>query len=91
MNIRSREIELPSYAKLVCILLSLVIIVYGLHELQGLLIPLVFAILFSVLLFPLVQRLENWRVPRILAIIIVSPAGSGCTNGFVLGDFGSNQ
>ncbi|ADB41577.1 AI-2E family transporter [Spirosoma linguale] len=70
MNIRSREIELPSYAKLVCVLLSLVIIVYGLHELQGLLIPLVFAILFSVLLFPLVQRLENWGVPRILAIVI---------------------
>lgn len=70
MNIRSREIELPSYAKLVCVLLSLVIIVYGLHELQGLLIPLVFAILFSVLLFPLVQRLENWGVPRILAIVM---------------------
>ncbi|GAB3039740.1 AI-2E family transporter [Spirosoma pulveris] len=70
MNIRSREIELPPYAKLVCVLLSLVIIVYGLHELQGLLIPLVFAILFSVLLFPLVQRLENWGVPRILSIVI---------------------
>ena len=70
MNIRSREIVLPSYARLVCVLLSLVIIVYGLHTLAGLLIPLVFAILFSVLLFPLVQRLENWRVPRILAIIL---------------------
>lgn len=70
MNIRPREIILPSYARLVCILLSLVIIVYGLHTLSGLLIPLVFAILFSVLLFPLVQRLENWRVPRILAIIL---------------------
>lgn len=70
MNIRSREIELPPYAKLVCILLSLVIIVYGLHVLQGLLIPLVFAILFSVLLFPLAKRLENWRVPRVLAIVL---------------------
>lgn len=70
MNIRPREIELPYYAKLVCVLLSLVIIVYGLHVLEGLLIPLVFSILFAVLLFPLVKRLENWRVPRILAIII---------------------
>ncbi|AUD02228.1 AI-2E family transporter [Spirosoma pollinicola] len=70
MNIRSREIELPSYAKLVCVLLSLVVIIYGLHALQGLLIPLVFAILFSVLLFPLAKRLENWRVPRVLAIIL---------------------
>ncbi|GAB2554153.1 AI-2E family transporter [Spirosoma aerophilum] len=70
MNIRSREIELPSYAKLVCVLLSLVIIVYGLHVLQGLLIPLVFAILFAVLLFPLAKRLENWKVPRVLAILL---------------------
>ncbi|AKD57951.1 AI-2E family transporter [Spirosoma radiotolerans] len=70
MNIRSREIELPSYAKLVCVLLSLVVIVYGLHILQGLLIPLVFSILFAVLLFPLANRLEKWRVPRVLAIIL---------------------
>lgn len=70
MNIRSREIELPAYAKLICVLLSLVVIVYGLHVLQGLLIPLVFAILFAVLLFPLANRLEKWRVPRVLAIVL---------------------
>lgn len=70
MTTRSPEIELPFYAKLVCVLLSLVIIIYGLYELHGLLIPLVFAILFSILLFPLAQRLENWRVPRILSIVL---------------------
>jgi predicted PurR-regulated permease PerM len=70
MDTRAREVKLPSYAKIACVLLSLVIIIYGLHALQGLLIPLVFAILFSVLLFPLAQRLENWRVPRILAITL---------------------
>lgn len=70
MDTRSPEVELPAYAKIAFVLLSLVIIVYGLHALEGLLIPLVFAILFSVLLFPLVQRLENWRVPRILAVFI---------------------
>ncbi len=70
MNTRSPEIQLPSYAKLVCVLLSLVIIIYGLHTLQGLLIPLVFAILFSVLLFPLASRLEKWRIPRVLAIVL---------------------
>lgn len=52
------------------VLISLVIIVYGLHVLEGLLIPLVFAILFSVLLFPLAHRFEQWRMPRILASII---------------------
>ncbi|WP_018621988.1 AI-2E family transporter [Spirosoma luteum] len=70
MNIRFRTLELPYYAKLVCVLLSMVIIIYGLHTLEGLLIPLVFAILFAVLLFPLVKRLENWQVPRIVAIIL---------------------
>ncbi|GAB3952803.1 AI-2E family transporter [Spirosoma harenae] len=70
MDTRSPEVQFPSYAKITFILLSLVIIVYGLHALQSLLIPLVFAILFSVLLFPLVQRLENWKVPRIGAILI---------------------
>ena len=70
MDTRSPEVELPSYAKIALVLLSLVIVVYGLHALEGILIPLVFAILFSVLLFPLVQRLENWRVPRIPAVLI---------------------
>ena len=70
MDTRSPEFKFPFYAKISGVLISLVILVYGLHTLKGLLIPLVFAILFSVLLFPLVQRLENWRVPRILSIII---------------------
>lgn len=70
MDTRSPEVELPTYAKIAFVLISLVIIVYGLHALEGLLIPLVFAILFSVLLFPLVQRLENWHIPRILAILL---------------------
>ncbi len=85
MNIRAREVELPSYAKLVCVLLSLVIVVYGLHTLQGLLIPLVFAILFSVLLFPLVQRLEKWRVPRIVAIIVCLLLALGVITGLFWG------
>lgn len=70
MDTRSPEVQLPPYAKLAFILLSIVILVYGLYTLQGLLIPLVFAILFAVLLFPLAQRLENWRVPRVLAVIL---------------------
>ncbi|WP_077922244.1 AI-2E family transporter [Spirosoma sp. 209] len=70
MDTRSPEVQLPLYAKITCILLSIVILIYGLHTLQGLLIPLVFAILFSVLLFPLAQRLENWRIPRIVAVLL---------------------
>lgn len=70
MDTRAREVQLPPYAKVTGVLISLVIIIYGLHALQGLLIPLIFAILFAVLLFPLAQRLENWRIPRVLAITL---------------------
>ncbi|WP_420151032.1 AI-2E family transporter, partial [Spirosoma sp.] len=70
MDTRSPEVSFPSYAKITCVLISLVIIIYGLYVLEGLLIPLVFAILFAVLLFPMAQQLENWRIPRILAVVI---------------------
>lgn len=60
----------PLPIRLAGVLLSLFIIVYGLHLLAGLLIPLVFAILFSVLLFPLAHRFEQWRFPRILASLV---------------------
>ncbi len=70
MNSRSSEIKFPPYARLASILISMVILVYGLHMLQGLLVPLVFAILFAVLLLPLARRLERWRVPRILAVLL---------------------
>lgn len=70
MNPRSSEVKFPLYARLATILISMVILVYGLHTLQGLLVPLVFAILFAVLLLPLARRLENWHVPRILAVLL---------------------
>ena len=70
MNNRAPEIQLPSYARLTCILLSLVVIVYGLYVLQDILVPLIFAVLLSATLFPLCHRLERWGVPRVGAITI---------------------
>ncbi|KAB7731612.1 AI-2E family transporter [Rudanella paleaurantiibacter] len=70
MQNRSPEIQLPPYARLTCILISLVIIVYGLSVLQETLVPLVFAVMFSAILFPLCRRLEQWGVPRVGAILI---------------------
>lgn len=70
MSKPSRELQLPPYVKLTCVLTTLVIIVYGLYTLKGVLIPLVFAILFAVLLFPLARRLESWRIPRLLSIVL---------------------
>ena len=51
-------------------LISGSIIIYGLHILQNVILPLIFSILFAVMLFPACQLLERWRFPRILAIFI---------------------
>ena len=67
---RATEVKQSYPVRLAATLTSLLILVYGLHELQDLLVPLVFAILFSVLLFPLCSRLEKWGVPRVLAILL---------------------
>ena len=44
--------------------------VYILHALHETLIPLLFSVLVSMLLFPVCSRLERWKFPRILAIIL---------------------
>ncbi len=67
---RATEVHQSFPVRLAATLTSLLILVYGLYELRELLIPLVFAILFAVLLYPLCSCLEKWRVPRIPAIVI---------------------
>jgi len=49
-------------------LIGLSLLVFVLHKLDDLLLPLVYAILLSLLLMPLVTQLEKWRWPRMLAI-----------------------
>lgn len=83
MNNRAPEIQLPSYARLTCILLSLVIIVYGLYILQDTLVPLIFAVLFATILYPLCRRLERWGVPRIGAITICILLAIGVLYGLI--------
>ena len=49
-------------------LIGLSLLVFVLHKLDDLLLPLVYAILLSLLLMPLVTTLEKWKWPRMLAI-----------------------
>ena len=65
-----REVQLPSYVKFACVLVTLVIVIYGLYTLQDTVVSLIFAILFSVILYPLCHRLERWRFPRVVAILV---------------------
>lgn len=62
--------QLPFSARLALILINLIALVYILSTLQGILVPLAFGGLFSLLLYPICRKLEAWRVPRLVAIFI---------------------
>jgi len=60
----------PAYIKSAAILITLIAGIYILYALHETLIPLLFAVLISILLFPVCERLERWKFHRILAIIL---------------------
>ena len=65
-----KTFQQPFTTRLAYVLISLVIIIFGLFMLKDLLIPLTFAAIFALLLLPVCQLLEKWRFPRWLAITI---------------------
>jgi len=52
------------------ILIGMSLLVYVLHKLDGIILPLAFAALLAVLLLPICRRLELWGLPRALAIVV---------------------
>lgn len=56
--------------RLAIVLICLVLIVFIGAKLQVVIVPLIFSIIFSVMLFPLVSRLESWGVPRGVSAIL---------------------
>ena len=66
-----KPIQQSFNARLAYVLISLVILIYGMYVLRDLLIPLTFAIIFALLLMPACQLLERYRIPRWLAITLV--------------------
>ncbi|MCC5934524.1 MAG: AI-2E family transporter [Balneolales bacterium] len=67
----------PWYIKLTFILAMLSLIVYGMVVAKAVLIPLFFAVFFAVLLSPLCGKLEDWRVPRVVAALLSLLLGIG--------------
>jgi predicted PurR-regulated permease PerM len=63
------ELKLPSYLKYTLVLLGLILLLYLLQLFQGFLVPVIFSVLFALLLLPLSERLERW-LPRALAIVV---------------------
>ncbi len=67
----NRELKFPYYARLAFILLSLTIITAFLYVAHGILIPILMALLFAILLRPVVCFLNlKLRFPHVIAVII---------------------
>ena len=62
--------QYPFYLKSTAILLGIVLFVYVLINLSGVLIPFSFALIIAILLNPLVTKLQNKGVHKIVAIVL---------------------
>jgi AI-2 transport protein TqsA len=52
------------------LLLFIFLAIMGIYYAQGFLIPLIIAMLLAMVLLPMNRRLEKWKVPRIISIIL---------------------
>ena len=68
-NTPTPEAKLAPVVHYTFLLIGLSLLVFVLRKLDNVLLPILFAALLSVLLLPLVTRLERWKFPRIWAII----------------------
>ncbi len=64
------EKKYPFYFRTTVTLFGIILFVYMLFMAKGILIPLAFALIISILLNPLVNRLEKRKIPKIFSIII---------------------
>ena len=64
------EAKLAPVVHYTFLLIGLSLLVFVLHKLDSILLPLFFSALLATLLLPLVVRLESWRWPRVLAILV---------------------
>jgi predicted PurR-regulated permease PerM len=60
----------PFYIQSTAVLFGLVLLVYVMIQLADILVPLAFAAFLAILLNPLVNRLQRYKVPKVLSIII---------------------
>ncbi|MCU0393962.1 MAG: AI-2E family transporter [Thermoflexibacter sp.] len=70
MENKQTHIILPVQANIVIVLLGLILFFYVLDIGANILIPLVFSFVFSLFLYPLCRKLESYKIPRPLAILI---------------------
>jgi predicted PurR-regulated permease PerM len=61
--------KFPFYVKGTFILFGLILFVYTISVLKEILVPLCFSLLLAILLNPVANRLQQWKIPRLWAII----------------------
>lgn len=62
--------QYPFYIKSTVVLLGLVLLVFALLNLRGILVPFSFALIFSILLNPLVNRFRRRGIKHVIAIVL---------------------
>ena len=77
----------PTKTSRFVLLASVCVVVAALYFAQEVLIPLALAVLLTFLFTPIVTRLERWRVPRALAVVLVVMIAFGgfAALGYVVG------
>ncbi len=66
----ANEIQLPFYAKVTISLIGLIALFAILYIAKDIIVPILFAILFAIVLHPVVKFLERLRIKRVAAIFI---------------------
>jgi predicted PurR-regulated permease PerM len=70
MENKYAELKLPAYVKFACILITITLLIYWMSIMQELAVSLIFSVLLAMILYPIDRKLESWKVPRPLAILI---------------------
>jgi predicted PurR-regulated permease PerM len=65
-----KELKFPFYAKATIFLIGLFALFTMLYIAQGIIVPIIFAIIIAIVLHPLVNFLRRLRINRVLAIVI---------------------
>ena len=60
--------QYPFYLRFTVILFGLILSVYVITQLREMLVPLCFSLLIAILLNPVVNKFQQWKVPRVMAI-----------------------
>ncbi|HEX9512955.1 MAG TPA: AI-2E family transporter [Puia sp.] len=60
----------PFYLRSTVILFGLILFTYALVNLRAILVPLSFALFLAMLLNPLNNRLQQWKIPKVLSILL---------------------